>query len=184
MSVAPKRNVSSIMTEKQTTKPDPTLQSQSRPQRPLKDALIKALATGFYFGYSPIVAGTVGSIPPLLIAWFLIGENLPLLAGVAVFTTLVSIWVAGEAEELFGHDSKSIVSDEWAGMFITVLFIPSSPLNYVICFVAFRVFDVIKLWPAGAAEKLPRGWGVTLDDVVAGVQANLAVQLILLILAT
>ena len=102
----------------------------------------------------------------------------------AVFTTLVSIWVAGEAEELFGHDSKSIVSDEWAGMFITVLFIPPSPLNYVICFVAFRVFDVIKLWPAGAAENLPRGWRVTLDDVVAGVQANLAVQLILLILAT
>ncbi len=146
----------------------------------VKDAIVKALATGFYVGYSPITAGTVGSIPPLLIAYFLIGENLPLLGAVALFTTLLSIWVAGEAEELFGHDSKSIVSDEWAGMFITLLFVPLSPWNYFMCFIAFRFFDVIKLWPANVAEKLPRGWGVTLDDVVAGIQANLAVQVTLI----
>jgi phosphatidylglycerophosphatase A len=157
--------------------------SSSTTKSPVRDAIIKALATGFWVGYSPITAGTVGSIPPLLIAYFLIGANLTLLAAVALFTTLLSIWVAGEAEELFGHDSKSIVSDEWAGMFITLLFVPVSPMNYLIAFVAFRFFDVIKLWPASAAEKLPRGWGVTLDDVVAGIQANLAVQLTLLALA-
>ncbi len=150
---------------------------------PAKDAIVKALATGFWVGYSPITAGTVGSIPPLLIAYFLIGDNLMLLGAIALFTTLLSIWVAGEAEELFGHDSKSIVSDEYAGMFITLLLVPISPTNYLIAFVAFRFFDVIKLWPASAAEKLPRGWGVTLDDVVAGIQANIAVQLTLLALA-
>ncbi len=157
--------------------------TETKPKNSLKDGIIKALATGFYVGYSPITAGTVGSIPPLLIAYYLIGDNLLLLGAVALFTTLVSIWVAGEAEELFGHDSKSIVSDEWAGMFITLLFVPLSPLNYFMCFIAFRVFDVIKLWPANVAEKLPRGWGVTLDDVVAGIQANLAVQGILIAMA-
>lgn len=146
----------------------------------MKDHLIRALATGFYCGYSPVVAGTVGSIPPVLIAYFLIGDNLSTLAIVAALTTVLSVWVAGEAEELFGHDSKSIVSDEWAGMFITLLFIPFSAQNYLLCFVLFRIYDVIKLWPAGAAEKLPGGWGVTLDDVVAGVQANLTAQILII----
>ncbi|HSH00320.1 MAG TPA: phosphatidylglycerophosphatase A [candidate division Zixibacteria bacterium] len=145
----------------------------------MKDHIIRALATGFYSGYSPVVAGTVGSIPPLALAYFFIEGAVATLAVVAALTTLVSIWAAGEGERLFGHDSKMIVSDEWAGMFITLLFVPHDPLNYLIAFICFRVFDVVKVWPAGAAERLPGGWGVTMDDVVAGIQANLATQLII-----
>lgn len=148
----------------------------------MKDHIVRFVATGAYSGYSPIVAGTIGSIPPLLIAYFLVAGNLPLLALVAVLTTTISVWSAGEAERLFGHDSKSIVIDEWAGMFITLLFVPLTLKYYLIAFLAFRFFDVVKLWPAGAAEKLPRGWGVTFDDVFAGVQANISVQLYLVIM--
>ncbi|MEA2031885.1 MAG: phosphatidylglycerophosphatase A [candidate division Zixibacteria bacterium] len=144
----------------------------------MKKIFIKTLASGFYSGYSPIVSGTTGTVPALLIAFYLIGENLPVLAGVAVVTTVLSVWIAGEAEVLYGHDSKRIVIDEWAGMFIALLFVPFSLTNYAIAFVAFRVFDVIKIPPASQAERLPRGWGVTMDDVVAGIQANILTQIV------
>lgn len=145
----------------------------------MRKTLVKIIATGLYTGYSPVVAGTVGSIPPLLIAYFLIGDNLLYLSIAALAVTLISFWAASEAEQVFGHDSKTIVIDEWAGMLITLLFLPVTIKIYLIAFVAFRFFDVIKLWPAGVAERLPRGWGVTADDIVAGIQANLAVQLYL-----
>ncbi|MFQ5607314.1 MAG: phosphatidylglycerophosphatase A [Candidatus Zixiibacteriota bacterium] len=145
----------------------------------MKKKLVALIATGLYTGYSPVVAGTVGSIPPLLLSYFIIGDNLAWLISAALVTTVISVWASGAAEKVFGHDCKKIVIDEWAGMLITLILIPFSLKNYLICFVAFRFFDVIKLWPAGAAERLPRGWGVTMDDVAAGIQANLAVQLYL-----
>jgi phosphatidylglycerophosphatase A len=95
----------------------------------------------------------------------------------------VSVWSAGKAEGILGHDSKKIVIDEWAGMFITFLFVPYSLSNYLIAFVMFRALDVIKIYPARRAEKLPGGWGVTTDDVVAGIQSGLATQLTVIVLA-
>lgn len=144
--------------------------------------LTRLLATGFYFGYSPFVAGTVGTIPAWFIAYFLLGQNQLLLAGAAVAMYFISVWVAGYAEDIFGHDAKKIVIDEWAGMLITVVLVPHTLLAYGIAFVAFRLFDAIKLPPAAQAERLPRGWGCTTDDAIAAVQANIATQLILFIL--
>ena len=149
----------------------------------MKDKLVRFIATGFYSGYSPLVPGTVGSIPAWLIAFFLIGDNTPVLAVMTVVTFGVSVWSAGKAEQTLGHDAKKIVIDEWVGMFLAVLFIPYSFANYVIAFFAFRAFDVIKLPPAAQAEKLPGGWGVTMDDVVAGIQANVVTQLVIFALA-
>ena len=146
----------------------------------MKDKLVRFIATGIYSGYSPLVPGTVGSIPAWLIAFFLIGDNTPVLAVVTVVTFCVSVWSAGKVEQTLGHDAKKIVIDEWAGMFLTLLFVPYSFSNYVIAFFAFRAFDVIKLPPAAQAEKLPGGWGVTMDDVVAGVQANVVTQLVII----
>lgn len=140
--------------------------------------LTKMLATGFYTGYAP-VAGTVGTIPAWLIAWFLLGNNQMVLAIAALLVTIASVYIATQAEHIFGHDAKSIVIDEWAGMWVTVIWLPHTLTAYIIAFFAFRVFDVIKLPPAAQAEKLPRGWGITFDDVIAGIQANLATHLVL-----
>lgn len=144
----------------------------------MKNWFIKGIATGCFTGYFPWVAGTVGTIPAWMLAFFLIRGNLPLLGAVTVVTFFVSVWSAGAAEKLFGHDSKSIVIDEWAGMFVTLLFVPYSLNSYLIAFVAFRLFDVLKIPPAAQAEKLPGGWGVTMDDIAAGVQANILTQII------
>ncbi|MBK7142140.1 MAG: phosphatidylglycerophosphatase A [bacterium] len=140
--------------------------------------LTKMLATGFYTGYAP-VAGTVGTIPAWLIGWFLLGQNQWLLIGAAAIVTIASVYVATQAEHIFGHDAKSIVIDEWAGMWVTFIFLPHTLTAYIIAFFTFRVFDVLKLPPAAQAEKLPRGWGITADDVVAGIQANLATHVVL-----
>jgi phosphatidylglycerophosphatase A len=145
----------------------------------IKDKLVRFIATGIYSGYSPLVPGTVGSIPAWLIAFFLIGDNTPVLAVVTVVTFCVSVWSAGKVEQMFGHDAKKIVIDEWTGMFLALLFVPYSFSNYLIAFFAFRAFDVLKLPPAAQAERLPGGWGVTMDDVIAGIQANVLTQLVI-----
>lgn len=67
-------------------------------------------------------------------------------------------------------------------MFVALLFVPYSLINYVIAFFAFRFFDVVKIPPARQLERLPGGWGVTMDDIAAGIHANLATQLAIYIL--
>ncbi len=149
----------------------------------MKNNLIRFFASGFYTSYSSFIPGTTGTIPALLIAYFLLGpvENAMLIA--AVIMTALSVWIATLAEELYGHDAKRIVVDEWAGMFIALILVPYSVLNYLIAFVAFRLLDAVKIFPANVAERLPKGWGVTADDVVAGIQANLVTHLAIYLLS-
>ena len=145
----------------------------------MKKHLVIFLSTGVYSGFFPIVAGTIGTIPAWLIAFFVIKDNALIMAPVVLATFVVSVWSAGEAEKMFGHDAKKIVIDEWAGMFVTLLFVPFSFVNYLIGFFAFRVFDVAKVPPASQFENLPRGWGITMDDIAAGIYANLATRIVI-----
>lgn len=141
------------------------------------------IATGIYSGFLKPFPGTWGTIPAWLAAYYLIGGNLLILVAACVVTFFISVWSSGAAEKQFGHDARKIVIDEWAGMFIALVMVPYSLTNYLVAFVAFRFFDVVKLPPAAQSERLPQGWGVTMDDVVAGVYANLATQLIVRVLA-
>ncbi len=149
----------------------------------MKAHLVKFVATGAWSGYLRPYSGTWGTIPAWLIAYYLIKGEPLILVPVAVAALFLSVWSAGEAEEIFGHDAKRIVIDEWAGMFVTLIFVPFSLTNYIIAFAAFRAFDVIKLPPAAQWEKLPRGWGVTMDDIAAGVYANIFTQIVIWLLA-
>ncbi len=135
--------------------------------------LVTFIATGAYSGYFPIVAGTIGTIPAWFIAWFLLGHDSTILIIATVITFVLSVWSASKAEDFLGHDSKKIVIDEWAGMFISLLFLPYRLEVYIAAFFFFRFYDVIKPFPAGYCESLPGGWGITLDDVFAGIYANL-----------
>ncbi len=137
----------------------------------MKDDFVKMIATGLYSGYLRPYAGTWGTIPAWLIAFFLIKGNVPILVAACVVSLFISVWAAGEAEKLFGHDARKIVIDEWAGMFVTLLFVEHSLIAYGVAFFAFRGFDVVKIPPAAQFERLPGGWGVTMDDIAAGVYA-------------
>ena len=136
-------------------------------------------ATGIYTGYLRPFSGTWGTIPAWLIGFYFIKGDALLMAVAIVVTFVLSVWSAGEAEKYFGHDGKSIVIDEWAGMFVTFFLLPYSLFSYGLAFFAFRLFDVIKITPAREFEKLPGGWGVTMDDIAAGVYANIFTQLVL-----
>lgn len=151
----------------------------SRPS--LKDRFVRLIVTGFYSSSIPPWPGTSGTVPAWLIAWFLIRGDNQLMIIAAAVTVAISIWSCGEGEKLMGHDSRYMVMDEWAGMFISLLFIPYTLTNYLIAFFVFRILDALKPFPVRHMEKAPGGWGVTFDDIGAAIQTNLVLQLYIFI---
>jgi phosphatidylglycerophosphatase A len=141
--------------------------------------LIQFIATGAYTGYSPIAPGTAGSALAWLF-WFFIPASSWVWMAVAVVFYLIGVYCATRTEKTHGHDASIITVDEVVGMWISVLFLPSglNPIWRVLPFFLFRLFDIIKPFPANRAEKLPGGWGVMTDDVFAGIYANLAFRII------
>lgn len=95
-----------------------------------------------------------------------------MLAVVLVAVTVLGIWAGGEAERALGvKDPGAIVVDEVAGMTLSVLVLPLTPAVLVAGFFLFRVFDVLKPFPANVSQRLPGGLGVMVDDLIAGVYA-------------
>ncbi len=162
--------------------------------------LIRFIATGFFSGYIPWASGTFGSLVGAAFFFIPAFSNpfvllpaivIALLAG--VYTSSVVAGVEGNrltksaqrAKEKFqpnGHaapDPSIIVIDEIVGMWISVFAIPPSFLSVGIAFVVFRVLDIVKPYPARQAEKYGSGWGIMLDDVVAGVYANIITRVVL-----
>jgi len=84
---------------------------------------------------------------------------------------IVGVWAAGEAEEFFGRtDPGQVVMDEVVGQMLTFLLIPHANWKWLLGgFLLFRAFDIIKPPPARQAERIPRGWGIMVDDVIAGI---------------
>ena len=148
------------------------------------DTLALALATVGGVGYAPVAAGTIGSLVvlPLLPALAALrvwspAAALALVAGFAV----AAVWSAGRAEELLGgHDHSCIVVDEVAGMAVAGLFLPGTWGASVLAFCLFRLFDVLKPFPAAMIDRrVEGGLGVVGDDLVAGAYAGLATRLVL-----
>jgi phosphatidylglycerophosphatase A len=141
-----------------------------------------ALATGLGSGYSPVVPGTAGSLVGLLL--FLPVHALPpaaLLAAVAALS-VVGVVSAGHVSRLVGiEDPGIVVIDEVAGMWVSLLFLPLTPVTAALAFVIFRVFDVVKPFPARRLEDLPGGLGIMCDDLMAGAYANLLLRGILVV---
>lgn len=130
------------------------------------------VAVGFGSGLSPIVAGTVGTIPAWLgvYVWAQISPpSVVELIIASIIVTLIGFWAATRAEAVLeDHDPKVVVIDEWAGMLIALIGVPPALSSYLWAFLFFRIYDVIKPPPARQAERLPAGYGVVMDDVVAG----------------
>jgi len=137
------------------------------------------LATGFGSGYFPIAPGTAGSAAAIPIYFALVHANHWIYGAVLVAFTALAILAAGVAETHVGRkDPGVIVVDEMAGMLLTLFLVPFSLTAVAIGFVVFRISDVIKPFPGRRCEKLPGGWGIVLDDLVAGLYANLCLQLL------
>ncbi|MGC8657941.1 MAG: phosphatidylglycerophosphatase A family protein [Desulfomonilaceae bacterium] len=145
----------------------------------------EAICTGFWFGHSPVAPGTAGTIPAIFI-YALIRIFLgPEFQRVAVLGFLVASCLGciawGEWAEVRSgkKDPSTFVLDEIAGFFLTVLFFstPSGILTIFWAFMATRIFDIIKPFPANAIQDAHGGWGILLDDLFASVYAIIFLRL-------
>ena len=143
-----------------------------------KDQVIQVLATGFGAALSPVAPGTVGTLVGLVICLFSYPLAWPLRLLYVVAISAVSVYVAGQAEKLYGKtDDQRIVIDEIAGLQVTMLPVAITGLHLLLAFVLFRIFDIWKPFPLNHFQKFPGGWGVVADDLGAGVYGGLVLFL-------
>ena len=140
--------------------------------------IIKFLASGFYAGYTPLAPGTAGSLVGMLL--YLLLKNISNTSYLTVVALLIAagVYIAAQAENKFQKkDCSNIVIDEIAGMLISLAFLPVSIKFVIAGFIFFRIFDIIKPFPIRTVDRnLGGGWGIMLDDVLAGVFANLSIR--------
>jgi phosphatidylglycerophosphatase A len=167
--------------------------------------LTQIIATGFYSGYIPWASGTFGSIVGFLL--YLIPDmeqpwimSIAIVAGffAGVITSAKVVAVVGhqlsataelaknmlQGSEHETPDPSIVVIDEIVGLWISLWFLPKSFFIILLAFIFFRVFDILKPPPARQFERYPNGWGIMLDDVMAGIYANLAVRLVMFVFPT
>jgi len=133
------------------------------------------LAFGFGSGLAPKAPGTAGTIAaiPLAIMLTRSGLSLPLQLLIVAAVTLIGVYLCGYAANKLGvHDHGGIVWDEIAGYLLTVVWFPATWVSWLLGFVLFRIFDILKPWPIRELDhRMSGGLGIMLDDVVAAIFA-------------
>lgn len=135
------------------------------------------IATTFGSGFSPIVPGTVGSLAATGALWLLPLPSTLIFSHIIISFFFIGVWAAAVCEKQWGHDPGRVNWDEVVGLMISVLALPKTWPIFVAAFVLFRFFDIVKPFPVNRAEKLPGGWGIMMDDVIAGIYANIVLQI-------
>jgi len=140
------------------------------------------IATGFGAGFSPIVPGTMGTLVAIPIYYSVSSISSPLYELTLVAFFFFSSWISHQAEGYWGSkDDRRIVIDEIMGFLVTMLWVPKTLFSIVAGFILFRFFDILKPFPIRRLEGVKSGYGVVLDDVLAGIYANIVVHLLNLI---
>ncbi|RXJ73110.1 phosphatidylglycerophosphatase A [Veronia nyctiphanis] len=142
---------------------------------------VHLLATGFGSGLSPIIPGTMGTLAAVPFYFLFMQFGWWVLLSAAILGSLVGIYLCGRtSDDMKVHDHGSIVWDEFAGFWITMLLVPSTQWQVVLTgFVLFRFFDMVKPWPISLLDrKVHGGFGIMLDDVVAGLMAMVSLWLV------
>jgi phosphatidylglycerophosphatase A len=125
--------------------------------------------------------GTVAAVV-CCAAWWLVqqdGNFHPVMIAVTAVITIAGVWSANRVEPGWGKDSSRIVIDEAAGMCISLLFVPVTLKYLVVGLLLFRFFDIVKPMYIRKTESLPGGWGVMMDDVLAGIYTNILLQVMI-----
>lgn len=140
--------------------------------------------SGFGTGWLPVAPGTWGAAAAALLVWPLTNLTpsaavLELLVLILVFSWIGALGSDAMAAE-WGDDPRQTVIDEMVGMWIAVLGLPLQWPYWVAAFLLFRFFDIFKPLGIRRMEKIGGGWGVMLDDVVAGAYSNLLLQVVVL----
>ncbi len=146
----------------------------------------KFMASGFGVGWLPVAPGTWGAAEAILLLVPFMWFNIP----PSVFTLFLSLliilftWIGVKSvdylQKEWGEDPKQVVIDEMIGVWIAILGLPLTSFNLIAGFILFRFFDIAKPLGVRQLESIEGGWGVMLDDVLAGVYANVVLQMIIL----
>ncbi len=142
--------------------------------------LIVFTGTGAYSGYFPVMPGTVGTAAGVFL--YLAIAHLPI--PVYLFLTLLfiffSVRISGQTEEIFKKkDPPEVVIDEIAGYIVTMISFPAEWKYVFVGFILFRIMDIAKPYPANRINNsMGGGWGIVLDDIVAGIYANIGLQVL------
>jgi len=141
---------------------------------------VHLLAFGFGLGLSPVAPGTVGTLLGVLFAWLALNLGFYAQIGVAVGLVVAGIWICDNSSRRIGqHDPGGIVWDEIAAMYIVLLFAPVTITAWILAFVLFRFFDIVKPWPIRDLDHSIRGGlGIMLDDLVAALYAVILLALL------
>jgi len=147
------------------------------------DWLYKGVASLGFLGYIPLAPGTIGSLVSVGVLWFAAGR-FPAYFGTGfvacqwvalMLMVFVSIRIASRAvaaNRTGDADPQSIIVDEFVGQLITFFMVPISLRTVLLGFFLFRFFDIVKPFPVHNMEEIEGGTGIVMDDVVAGVCAN------------
>lgn len=140
------------------------------------------IATSGGIGYLPLAPGTWAA-GALAILWFFVCQKFPdtiiwqvLLVSLLI---IVGVYVSGKLNTEKEKDPSYVVIDEVAGMAVTLLFIPSTWQNFAVGFILFRFFDILKPLGIKRMEKMRKGWGIMLDDILAGIYSSIVLRLLI-----
>jgi phosphatidylglycerophosphatase A len=132
------------------------------------------------FGIGYIKGGGTIAAAFCCICWYLAwaGASPPAILSiiVTIVITLAGVWSSSIVETIWGKDPSKVVIDEVAGMCVALLFLPVSVKYLLSAFILFRFFDIVKPLYIKRLERLPKGWGIMFDDVLAGAYTNILVQ--------
>jgi phosphatidylglycerophosphatase A len=130
-------------------------------------------------GFAPVAPGTFGTLGAIPLCWALSWLPWSAYLGATALVALVGTYAAHRAGRYWGVvDASPIVIDEVAGYLVTMAFVPFSWPAAILAFLLFRIFDVLKPWPASAFDRMKSGPGVMMDDVAAGVFAWATLQFV------
>jgi phosphatidylglycerophosphatase A len=141
----------------------------------------KLIGSGFYTGYIPFASGTWGSLAALIIYLIPGFEKPVIIIPAIVLFTILGIFTGNKFDVIYGKDPAECTVDEVVGMWISLLFLPKTFLVVTAAFISWRAFDIIKPAPARQLESLKGGFGIMMDDIVAGLYSLLLLHLILFI---
>ena len=138
----------------------------------------KYIATLFFIGFSPIAPGTLASLCALPFYYVLKGTSYVYFFLTLVFL-VIGFWSSSVAEKEFKKkDPKEIVIDEFSSMLLVFLFVPKSIFLLIVGFLFFRLFDIFKIPAIKKLERLPKGYGIMLDDIAAAILTNVILQVL------
>jgi len=146
-----------------------------------KNFLFIFLSSGALIGFLPVCPGTFGSLEGLIFFWFL--KDFPFIYQLLIISGIIILGIISSdftSKLLKNDDPDFVIIDEIAGMWIGVAG-KHTLLEFILAFIIFRIIDIQKPYPLKKFEKLPNGWGIMADDIIAGFLTNILVIILIYI---